>query len=1574
MSRSINYVFSTKIWIFIWFLFFSTPILRANSCHPDPNISCWPALDVRTLVEGINYDHFRSVIYMSPGNVGYSSAMELFQNSHGWDLNVVGTISQDTNGEIENTYDGGHDDIEAVFKVVFNEPTSVLIAIKPEVPEANLDLFVVQGERPSGNFIDVDSAFDPDIDVSAAAGGNESVARVFAPGTYYILVSLLEGDSCATTSFGLLLTERPIYLNCFNVQDDVSRQMVSTWVDPSDYNGLADWSWLNWTGVKYGPCLAQNPGDDLGENSLVGSKILAIPNGAAPIIDFDVALFTEEPLPDEPVFSLFTESKNSQSLNYVSGFSFASGTSGIPMTINGNNGYLFPWSSWRQTVLSLGGTENEFTLSPCSGTGIVLNGQNQNEMWLIDNLRVFRVIETDFAICVPDPNFKAFLVAHYDSNGDGEIQLSEAGAARGDLNTPGNDSSRGNISDLTGIEHFTGISSLNCSYEQLSALPDLSALGNLQWLNFSHNYLTTLPDLSALGNLQSLHCESNQLTTLPDVTSCNTLRYFYCEHNYFGPDDCAMIDAIEAMELPKFEYSPNANGSIIDCALPGFTLTASAGSNGRITPSGTIEVFQGNTFSFFMIPDSGYTVLDVVVDGTSVGPTFGYTFTNIQTSHTISVTFQLDFTIAIPDPIFKASLVAQYDSNGDGEIQASEAGAVRDTLYTPGTYISPGNISDLTGIEYFTGIKSLNCSHEQLTTLPDMSTLVNLHYLYCNSNQLTTLPDMSALGNLQSLYCDSNQLTDIPDVTSCNSLCHFDCAHNYFGPDDCAMIDAIEAMGFSGFVYSPNANDSIIDCALPGFTLTASADSNGSITPSGTFEVFQGNTVSFYMLPDSGYAVLDVVVDGSSMGPQYVYTFTNIQANHAISVTFQPDFTITTIPDPNFKAFLVAHYDSNGDGEIQASEAGAVRDTLYTPGTPISPGNISDLTGIEYFTGISNLYCPYQQLTTLPVSNLINLQKLYCYYNQLNTLPNLSALVNLQYLYCESNQLTTLPDLSALVNLQYLYCESNQLTTLPDLSALVNLQYLYCESNQLTTLPDLSALANLRELDCRHNQLTTLPDLSALGNLQRLYCSSNQLTNIPDVTGCNNLISLYCNHNHFGPDDCAMIDAIEAMGPFVYFTYSPNANGSIIDCSLPTLTLTASTDSNGSIDPSGAVEVFQGNTLSFYMIPNSGYTVLDAVVDGTSVGPSFGYTFTNVQANHTISVSFQSDFTIVIPDPNFKAFLVANYDSNGDGEIQASEAGAVRGTLDTPGTDDSPGNISDLTGIEYFTGISTLISSNEQLTALPDLAGLMNLQWLDCSSNQLSGLPDLSTLGNLQYLDCSSNQLTTLPDLSTLGNLQYLYCDSNQLTTLPDLSALANLYWLYCSSNQLTMLPDLAGLEHLYRLDCSSNQLTTLPDLVGLEYLYRLDCSSNQLTALPNLSDLANLLYLYCDSNQLTTLPDLSALRNLQYLYCSSNQLTTLPDLFVLRHLQYLDCSSNQLTTLPDLFVLWNLYWFDCDHNQLTDIPNVTGCNQLRYFYCDHNHFGPDDCAMINAIKAMRIWEFVYSPNADGSVIDCTTR
>ncbi|MAP53908.1 T9SS type A sorting domain-containing protein [Altibacter sp.] len=155
--------------------------------------------------------------------------------------------------------------------------------------------------------------------------------------------------------------------------------------------------------------------------------------------------------------------------------------------------------------------------------------------------------------------------------------------------------------------------------------------------------------------------------------------------------------------------------------------------------------------------------------------------------------------VSIPDTHFKNKLITHdpiIDTNTDGEIQLSEAQALTGGLFINGTFANPGLISDLTGIEAFVNITELNCSFNQIGSLPltnnlllekidarnnllsalDVSLQTSLIELNVRNNNHIAL-DVSNNVALEILYCDSNDIKDL-DTSANTAITYLEISNN----------------------------------------------------------------------------------------------------------------------------------------------------------------------------------------------------------------------------------------------------------------------------------------------------------------------------------------------------------------------------------------------------------------------------------------------------------------------------------------------------------------------------------------------------------------------------------------------------------------------------------------------------------------------------------------------------------------------------------------------------------------------------------------------------------------------------
>lgn len=217
--------------------------------------------------------------------------------------------------------------------------------------------------------------------------------------------------------------------------------------------------------------------------------------------------------------------------------------------------------------------------------------------------------------------------------------------------------------------------------------------------------------------------------------------------------------------------------------------------------------------------------------------------------------------------------------------------------------------------------------------------------------------------------------------------------------------------------------------------------------------------------------------------------------------------------DANFKAYLVANFDTDGDGEISKEEALAI--TKIIVGTK----DIESLAGIEHMANLTELRCegpwsifepeedPEGKLKTLDVSKNVNLTILYCGFNQLTSL-DVTNNPKIEQLRCAGNNLNSL-DVSKNTELIEFEAYNNRLSSI-DVSNNPELEYIDLTNNQIKSI-DVSNNPELDYIDLTNNQIKTI-DVSKNLELERITCSDNKLTSI-DVTNNQKLTTLNISGN-----------------------------------------------------------------------------------------------------------------------------------------------------------------------------------------------------------------------------------------------------------------------------------------------------------------------------------------------------------------------------------------------------------------------------------------------------------------------------
>ncbi|OCT15206.1 hypothetical protein A8709_13975 [Paenibacillus pectinilyticus] len=312
-----------------------------------------------------------------------------------------------------------------------------------------------------------------------------------------------------------------------------------------------------------------------------------------------------------------------------------------------------------------------------------------------------------------------------------------------------------------------------------------------------------------------------------------------------------------------------------------YTITATAGSNGSISPSGSFVMAEGTGKTFTITPNNGYMIDTFKVDGTDSTVTNNtYTFTNVTSDHTINVTFkQVQQTIH--------TITATAGSNGS---------------------ISPS--SSVTVIEgadqTFTITVDSGYIVDTFTVDGTDATLTNNTYTFSNvtSNhtiQVTFKPLPPNVYSVTTTSSDGGTISGNTAVTQGSD------AIFTFTPDSGYLFNNLTVDGVSETVtdntytftnVTSNHTIHVTFSPVPPtvYTIMATAGSNGSISPSGSVTVTERTAKSFTITANSGYMVDTFTVDGADATlTNNTYTFSSVTSAHTINVTFKQ---IPIVPAP----------------------------------------------------------------------------------------------------------------------------------------------------------------------------------------------------------------------------------------------------------------------------------------------------------------------------------------------------------------------------------------------------------------------------------------------------------------------------------------------------------------------------------------------------------------------------------------------------------------------------------------------------------------------------------------------------
>jgi len=376
---------------------------------------------------------------------------------------------------------------------------------------------------------------------------------------------------------------------------------------------------------------------------------------------------------------------------------------------------------------------------------------------------------------IPDSNFEQALFDQgIDSvNGDHQV-LTSAISGLVELNIPFS-----NISNLTGIEGFTSLQYLYCMGNSLSSL-NVSANTALKSLSCDNNSLSSL-NVSTNAALTSLSCSSNSLSSL-NVSANAALTFLSCDNNPLSSLNVSANTALAYLScnnntLSSLNVSTNTALDTLICynnLLSSLDVSANTALMELICFNNSLSSLNLSTNTaliYFNCTSNPNLTCITVADPVASAANTNWN-KDSSTNYSTNCGVQSGDYTAIPDSNFEQALynLGIDTINSDHQVLTSAISGVTSLD------VQNLNIYDLTGIEGFVSLQSLNCRDNQLTNL-NLSGLTALTYLECHGNYLTSL-NLNGLTSLNYLSCGTNQLTSL-DLTGITALTYFDYGSNH---------------------------------------------------------------------------------------------------------------------------------------------------------------------------------------------------------------------------------------------------------------------------------------------------------------------------------------------------------------------------------------------------------------------------------------------------------------------------------------------------------------------------------------------------------------------------------------------------------------------------------------------------------------------------------------------------------------------------------------------------------------------------------------------------------------------------
>ena len=767
------------------------------------------------------------------------------------------------------------------------------------------------------------------------------------------------------------------------------------------------------------------------------------------------------------------------------------------------------------------------------------------------------------AVDIPDPNLRAAV----------EINLGKAEGdpiASAEMETLTHLQARNaNISDLTGLEFATNLTSLDLGYgeggtshavKDLSPLADLTqltrlhlpgksisdisavtGLTNLTWLNLWGNPISDISPVAGLTNLINLYLGNNNISDLSplvantglgsgDTVNVRENPLSYASINTHIP---ALLSRGVAVEFDDVVAEP------VD--IPDPNLRAAI-ENALGKPAGApITVDQMAALTRLEAPNANISDLTGLEHATNL-TSLDLGTENVEgqgrpiNSNSVSdlsplagltnLTWLRLRNNSISDISALSGLTNLTWLNLGGNLMISDISALSGLTNLEILWLYGNSLSDLSPLAGLTNLAQLTLWFNSISDLSPLAGLTNLTSLGLYNNLVSDISPLAGLTNLISLGL-SNFLIVLPTT----GLTHLSLNNNSISDLSPLVANTgLEARGLFVDVRRNPLSDASIHTHIPALqnrgvtvefarTPTTLLKISGTVTELDNLLIvevrdnrnrpFEGLPVTFTVISGGGtLSATSATTDGNGRAESRLTLGPDTGTNRvrASAEGISESVTFSDVPEP-----AVDIPDPNLRAAIERTLGKASGDPItasdMTRLTNLSArnANISDLTGLEQATNLTWLSLGTEYVEAEERS--INS-------NSVSDISPLAGLTNLTILGLGHNAISDISPVAGLTNLTELFLGNNAISDISPLAGLINLTTrLYLSDNAISDISPLAGLTNLTTLYLDNNAISDISPLAGLTNLTRLYLSDNAISDISPLAGLINLTTLWLGNN-----------------------------------------------------------------------------------------------------------------------------------------------------------------------------------------------------------------------------------------------------------------------------------------------------------------------------------------------------------------------------------------------------------------------------------------------------------------------------